>query len=201
MHRTTDTTAGPPGRYLLDETAADVVAGARYAIDSGIADRQRLAIIGHSHGSTLTNWLLTRTQCFAAAVSKEGRTDWRWMRPGWQNFYQYYFNASAAQLPAVMARNSALDYAQRVRTPLLYINGQYGLGADEGRKFAQAVQDNGVPARWLSLEGEGHVMQSAASMQSMLQQTVEFLRTSLAAGNAAAGNCDVPAVLSEPFKD
>lgn len=190
-----------PGRYLNDEEAADIVAGARFAIDSGIADPQRLAIIGHSHGSTLTNWLLTRTQCFAAAVSKEGRTDWRWMPPGWESFYQYYFNASAARLPAVMARNSALDYAQRVRTPLLYINGQHGLGAQEGRKFVEAIRHNGVPARWLSLEGEGHVIQSAANMQHMLEQTAEFLRTALTAGNSAAGNCDVPAVLSEPFEE
>lgn len=189
----------PAHRYMFDQDTADIVSGARYLIDTGLADPERMFVIGHSHGSAVTNWLITRTGCFAGAVSKEGRTDWRWMKPDWESFNRFYFNANADDLPRVLELNSALLYAERVRTPLLYINGQYGLGVEEGEQFVAAINDSGGQAQWLRYADEGHNVQSAANMADMLHSTLSFLHDAGTTPPPSSPACDMSTVLAEAF--
>jgi len=192
-------------RHLSDEDAADLVSGARYLIDTGLADPQRMFIIGHSAGSAVTNWLITRTGCFAGAVSKEGRTDRRWMAPGWGPFNRFYFNASADALAQVLAQSSPLLHATRVRTPLLYINGQYGLGVEEGEQFVEAINAAGGRAQWVRYADEGHNIEAAANMQDMLHRTLRFLRDTRDTGGVGetrpggSAACDAASIMADPM--
>ena len=63
-------TTGHDHNIRLD--AADIMTGVDYLIAAGLADPMRLGLRGHSNGASLTNWLITQTNRFAAAVSVEG---------------------------------------------------------------------------------------------------------------------------------
>jgi dipeptidyl aminopeptidase/acylaminoacyl peptidase len=100
--------------------ARDLLAGVEAALARGGLDAERLAVMGGSYGGYLTNWLLTQTDRFRAAVSiygianltsmfgtadmdpvwAEGDYGWPWENP---DFYR---------------ERSPITYAERVRTPL-----------------------------------------------------------------------------------
>ena len=48
------------------------MAGVDWAIAEGIADPERLGVIGSSYGGYLVNWIVTQTPRFRAAVSQFG---------------------------------------------------------------------------------------------------------------------------------
>ena len=54
----------------------DVMAGVDYALEHYPVDRQRLGVTGYSYGGFLTNWIITQTTRFAAAVSGAGISNW-----------------------------------------------------------------------------------------------------------------------------
>lgn len=58
----------------------DIMAGVDYVISLGIADSTRLGVIGGSYGGYMTNWIISHTNRFKAAVSMYGIfnlvTDW-----------------------------------------------------------------------------------------------------------------------------
>jgi dipeptidyl aminopeptidase/acylaminoacyl peptidase len=53
----------------------DVIAGAEAMVKEGIADKQRLAVMGWSNGGYLTNCAITKTNLFKAAISGAGIID------------------------------------------------------------------------------------------------------------------------------
>lgn len=54
----------------------DILAGADYLIERGIADAERLGVMGWSAGGHMTNWLITHTHRFKAAASGAGVANW-----------------------------------------------------------------------------------------------------------------------------
>ena len=50
----------------------DVMAGVDWAIAQGVADPDRFGVMGSSYGGYLTNWIISQTPRFRAAVSQFG---------------------------------------------------------------------------------------------------------------------------------
>ncbi|CAF4302819.1 unnamed protein product, partial [Rotaria sp. Silwood2] len=60
-------------RYgLLSRPGKDILYGVDRLIKDGIVDPHRLAVGGYSYGGFLTNWLITQTRRFNAALSGAG---------------------------------------------------------------------------------------------------------------------------------
>lgn len=104
-----------------DRDVADILAGLDHIVKAGIADPDRLAVMGWSNGGYLTNCLITATERFKAASSGAGVVDTvlQWMledTPGHViNFNQGFPWTKADQ----MQRSSALYKADRITTPTL----------------------------------------------------------------------------------
>jgi acylaminoacyl-peptidase len=100
---------------------ADILSGLDHLVAKGIADPERLAVMGWSNGGYLTNCLITATTRFKAASSGAGVVDTvlQWMledTPGHViNFTQGYPWTKATE----MQRSSALYKADRITTPTL----------------------------------------------------------------------------------
>ncbi|CAF4593622.1 unnamed protein product, partial [Rotaria magnacalcarata] len=58
--------------HPLSRPGRDILAGVDSLIADGIADPNRLTVGGFSYGGFLTNWLITQTTRFNAAVSGAG---------------------------------------------------------------------------------------------------------------------------------
>lgn len=109
---------------------ADVLAFADHAVASGLAAPDRLYLMGGSYGGYLTNWALTRTDRFRAAVSERSVTNLVSKYGTSDNGFtvnRYEFGG-ADMLDAAGAAElwdrSPLAYAADVTTPLLLVHGE-----------------------------------------------------------------------------
>jgi len=113
--------------------AADVLAAVDHVVGLGLADPDRLGILGLSYGGFLVNWLVgAAPDRFAAAVSENGVTN---QVNGWANSDSgpEYDRAALLGDPfseegiAALWRQSPLRHVARIRTPLLMLQGEADL--------------------------------------------------------------------------
>ena len=74
----------------------------------------------------LTNWAITQTDRFAAAVSQRSIADWGgfWYTADFTLFNPTWFRAAPWQDPADFAARSAITHVENVKTPLMLIEGE-----------------------------------------------------------------------------
>jgi dipeptidyl aminopeptidase/acylaminoacyl peptidase len=112
-------------RYPGDDHK-DLMAGVDELIRRGYVDPNRLGITGGSGGGVLTNWAITQTDRFAAAVSQRSIADWSgfWYTSDFALFNPTWFRAAPWQDPADYAARSAITHVEKVKTPLMLIEGE-----------------------------------------------------------------------------
>ncbi len=103
----------------------DLMAGVDEVIKRGYIDATRLGVTGGSGGGLLTNWTVTQTTRFKAAVSQRDISDWSnfWYTADFTLFRQTWFRKPPFEDPADFARRSPITYVQNIQTPLLFILG------------------------------------------------------------------------------
>ena len=141
----------------------DVVAGIDYAISKYPIDRRRVATIGHSYGGFLTNWLIAQyPDRFAAAIPGAGIVNWTSdygnadiPNTKEREFYGAPWNDRARE---IMIRQSPLTYADRVKAPTLFINGEIDqrVPFSEAEQMYVALKKNGVPAKMIRYDDMPH---------------------------------------------
>ncbi len=171
------------------DVADGVLPAVDAAIEMGIADPDRLGLMGHSYGGYGTYALITQTHRFRAAValagiadlvSLYGQFDARLRYEPDAHEYLLQRLAESGQLrmgvgpwqdPERYVRNSPLFRAGDVQTPLLIIQGDMDyVPLQQGEQFFSALYRQGKRARFVRYWGEGHVVQSPVNIQDMWQQ-------------------------------
>jgi dipeptidyl aminopeptidase/acylaminoacyl peptidase len=112
-------------RYPGDDYK-DLMAGVDELERRGIADPKRLGVTGGSGGGLLTNWTITQTDRFAAAVSQRSIADWSawWYTADFTLFKPMWFRSPPFRDQAEYATRSPLTYVEKIKTPLLLIEGE-----------------------------------------------------------------------------
>ncbi len=112
-------------RYPGDDYK-DLMAGIDELERRGIADSKRLGVTGGSGGGLLTNWTITQTDRFAAAVSQRSISDWSawWYTADFTLFQPRWFHVPPFRDPAEYAARSPLTYVEKIKTPLMLIEGE-----------------------------------------------------------------------------
>ncbi len=116
-----------------DRDAADIVSGVNSLVEAGIADPGRIVAIGHSYGSCEINWLVTRPNPFAAAISYEGcgapvvefaasSLD------GDNGSYIWTYDGYPWTNPESYRKQAATTYAAQIHTPTLFLAASLGIG-------------------------------------------------------------------------
>lgn len=117
---------GKPGPSVYNS----IVSAAKYLQTLSFVDGKRMGINGHSTGGFETNYLITHTDLFAAAVEGAGTSDWisstfqlsgvqgkrRGLRLG---MYESLIGATLWQKPDLYIENSPIFKADKVTTPLI----------------------------------------------------------------------------------
>lgn len=201
---------------VRNDSYADVGAGVHPAIDRlvalGIADPDRLGVIGQSFGGYGVYALLTQTRRFKAGVAMAGISDLASFHgqfdPGARSYPGIeqeksvnWWIAEAGPLGLGVPpqedqwlywRNSPLAYADRVETPLLLVHGEYDVrsGLSQAESFFSALHRHGKTARLLRYWGESHSLsQSPANVRDIFTETMawfdRYLRAPVAAGSGA----------------
>jgi dipeptidyl aminopeptidase/acylaminoacyl peptidase len=103
----------------------DLMIGVDELLERGYVDEGRLGVTGGSGGGLLTNWVVTQTNRFKAAVSQRDISDWSnfWYTADFTLFRQTWFRKPPFQDPADFARRSPITYVEKIQTPLMFILG------------------------------------------------------------------------------
>jgi dipeptidyl aminopeptidase/acylaminoacyl peptidase len=147
----------------LQDISKGVLPGIQKLIEVGIADPQRIGVMGQSDGGYATLALLVQSHIFKAAV----------VTSGWGNIINLEsyeqgrrilkesdnFTATAWENRSVAIENSPYFYLDRVQTPILMTHGSKDLTVPEAlsEEIFAALQDLGKEAVYVEYEGEGHV--------------------------------------------
>ncbi len=132
----------------------DVLSGVDNLVAKGLADPDRLGVMGWSAGGHMTNRLITVTDRFKAAASGAGAVDWpsmyltsdnRWQRTEW--FVTPPYGSTARR--DLYTDNSPLSQLDKVKTPTLILAG----AEDERVPWTQSVMLNRA-LRALGVESE-----------------------------------------------
>lgn len=146
-----------------DRDGEDVMAGIDYVLGKYPIARNRVATMGHSYGGFMTNWLITQyPDRFAAAISGAGIANWLSdygnadiPRTKETEFFGAPWDSTAR---AAMIRQSPIIYANRVRTPTLFVSGELDerVPYSEVEQMYVALKKNGVPAKVMQYQGQYH---------------------------------------------
>ena len=161
--------------------AEDVLA----AVDAALArypwiDSTRLGIEGGSYGGQLTDWLITRTRRFKAAVPAAGIANLVSF-----NYMAYYHDYLAVEFGAYPQQNhlmdtlwarSALRYVDRVRTPVMFIHGENDndVPIAEAEQYYIALKDVGVPTVMVRYPREGHGVRETRHLVDVIDRSLNW---------------------------
>ena len=146
-----------------DKDGQDVMAGVDYVIGKYPIDRAHVATIGHSYGGFMTNWLITQyPDRFAAAIPGAGIVNWLSdygnadiPNTKEREFYGAPWNPKGRE---ILLRQSPLIYADRVKAPTLFINGEIDqrVPFSEAEQMYVALKKNGVPTKMIRYDNMPH---------------------------------------------
>jgi len=104
----------------------DLMAGVDEILKRGYVDPGKLGITGGSGGGVLTNWTVTQTDRFAAAVSQRDISNWAswWYTADFTLFQPNWFKAPPFQDPKDYANRSAITFVEKIHTPMMFVLGQ-----------------------------------------------------------------------------
>jgi dipeptidyl aminopeptidase/acylaminoacyl peptidase len=177
----------------------DLTKGVLPAIDKvislGVADPERVAVIGHSYGGYATYGLVTQTNRFKAAIVASGYADEAALYGTFVPPLRYrsnpheisWFEATAETGQHRMGvppwkdlgrylRNSPSFYVDRVETPVLILHGDADVfPIQQAEVFFKALYRQGKRARFVRYWGEGHVLSSPANIRDVWSQIYAWL--------------------------
>jgi len=104
----------------------DLMAGVDEILKRGYVDPKKLGVTGGSGGGVLTNWTVTQTDRFAAAVSQRDISDWAswWYTADFTLFQPNWFKAPPFRDPKDYANRSAITFVEKIHTPIMFVLGQ-----------------------------------------------------------------------------
>ncbi|MEJ7847143.1 MAG: S9 family peptidase [Pyrinomonadaceae bacterium] len=162
----------------------DLMTGVDKVIEMGVADPNRLGVMGWSYGGYMTSTIITKTKRFKAAsagapvtnlMSFNGTADI-------PSFIPDYFGGQSWENPEIYAKHSAIFNIKGVTTPTLIQHGDADVRVpiSQGYELYNALKSQGVPTRMLVLPRQPHgpnepKMQIAA-MQSNLDWFEKYLK-------------------------
>jgi dipeptidyl aminopeptidase/acylaminoacyl peptidase len=168
------------GRYGEPELI-DIEKGVDELIRRGLADGERLGLMGWSNGAILANLLTARTTRYKAASAGAGSieyvSDWASCEFG-DAFDRYYFGNPPREDPAWYHKRSPFWRLDRVRTPTLIFFGaeDRAVAMQQGWLHYRALQQLGkAPVRFVQFPGAAHIPKKLAHQRRKLEEELAWL--------------------------
>ena len=144
-------------------TADEIIEGTKkFCKEHAFVDAERIGCIGASYGGFMTQYLQTKTDIFAAAISHAGISDITsyWGEGYWG--YSYSALASADSYPwnarDMYTLQSPLFHADKINTPLLFLHGTADTNVPVGESIQMftALKLLGKETAFVQIPGENH---------------------------------------------
>jgi len=171
-------------------TYSDIADGARWAAAAGVADPQRICIVGWSFGGYSALVGATRNpDLFKCAASIAGISDLVALRAGMRGAV----NSQVAQLQigddkSKLRTDSPIERVKDVQMPVLLIHGTLDAQApyEQSKDMAAALKRVEKPHTFITIENADHALVRESERVTLLSELEKFLASSLGPGKLAA---------------
>uniref|UniRef100_A0A453R3X5 Peptidase S9 prolyl oligopeptidase catalytic domain-containing protein n=6 Tax=Triticinae TaxID=1648030 RepID=A0A453R3X5_AEGTS len=157
----------------------DCCSCARFLVENGKVDEQRLCITGRSAGGYTTLASLAFRDTFKAGASLYGIGDITLLRAETHKFESRYMDNLVGSEGAYYER-SPINFVNKFTCPVILFQGldDKVVPPDQARKIYKALKESGLPVALVEYEGEQHGFRKAENIKFTLeQQMVFFART------------------------
>ena len=163
-----------PNDTYIEQLSASAEAAVDAVVALGVADRDRIAVGGHSYGAFMTANLLAHTDLFKTGIARSGAYN-RTLTPfGFQAEQRSYWEATDTYNAM-----SPFTYANSVNEPILLIHGEAddnsGTFPVQTKRFYAALKGNGATARYVVLPLEAHGYRARESVGHALYEMSSWL--------------------------
>ena len=145
---------------IVSRPGKDILEGVDALVKDGIADPNRLTVGGYSYGGYMTNWLITQTTRFKAAVTGAGAVEHvgNWGNDDTTFDDAYFLGGRPWEAPQRYHDEAAIFQIDKVRTPTHMVAGANDIRVAvlEDYLLEHALYSLGIPNALLVFPGEGH---------------------------------------------
>lgn len=170
----------------------DIMAALDHLVKTGVADPARLVIGGWSYGGCMTEWAITRTDRFRAAVVGAGVANYV------SNYAQsdinhgvsgeWEFLGNPYDNPENYMKGSAVFHIRSVKTPVLILHGKEDARVPypQGLELYRALKTTGKQVEMVAYPGEEHSLRKPVHRVDMLKRWLAFYDRALGIERAGA---------------
>ncbi len=145
---------------IVSRPGKDILEGVDALVKDGIADPDHLTIGGYSYGGYMTNWLITQTTRFKAAVTGAGAVEHigNWGNDDTTYDDAYFLGGRPWEAPQRYHDEAAIFQIDKVKTPTHMVAGadDIRVAVMEDYLLEHALYSLGIPNALLVFPGEGH---------------------------------------------
>jgi dipeptidyl aminopeptidase/acylaminoacyl peptidase len=161
----------------------DLMAGVDRVIAMGVADPNRLAVMGWSYGGYMTNWVVTQTTRFKAAATGAGLTDLisMWGTNDIPSTLDDYFTGPFYEQRDRYIQMSPLYHVRNVTTPLLVLHGEIDprVPTGQGYEMYNALKRRGVETTMVVYPRTQHGPQEPKFILDIMHRHIDWVEKHL----------------------
>ncbi|MDF2578023.1 MAG: putative secreted peptidase [Chlamydiales bacterium] len=161
----------------------DLMTGVDYIIEQGIADQNRLGIMGWSYGGYMAAWAISQTRRFKAAAVGAGITNLMSFTnttdtPG---FIPDYFGGELCEMMEIYLHCSPMYHIKNIDTPTLILHGanDFRVPIQQAYELYNGLKRQKVSTRMVSYPRCGHSIEEPKLVTHAAYETLNWFNTYL----------------------
>jgi dipeptidyl aminopeptidase/acylaminoacyl peptidase len=157
----------------------DAAAAARYLVDRGLVDGDRLAIRGGSAGGFTTLAALAMTDVFKAGASHFGVGDLEALARDTHKFESRYLDGLIGPYPEradLYRERSPITHADSLNCPVIFLQGLEDkvVPPNQAEMMVELLRTKGIPVAYMPFEGEQHGFRMSENIIRALEAELLF---------------------------
>jgi dipeptidyl aminopeptidase/acylaminoacyl peptidase len=157
----------------------DLMSGVDAVIQMGVADPDKLAVMGWSYGGYMTNWVITQTTRFKAASTGAGLSDLisMWGTNDIPSVLDDYFEGPWFDQPERYIRMSPLAHVDKVTTPTLFLHGgsDIRVPTTQGYEMYSAIKRRGIATEMVVYPRQPHGPQEPKFVLDIMRRNIDWV--------------------------
>jgi dipeptidyl aminopeptidase/acylaminoacyl peptidase len=159
--------------------AWDVLSGVDHLVAKGLADPDRMGVMGWSQGGYISAFLAThKRQPFKAISVGAGISNWMtyYVNTDIHQFTRHYLGATPWDDPEIYAKTSPMTTIKQARTPTLIQHGEFDtrVPTPNAYELYQGLQDVGVPVKLIIYKGFNHGLNKPKAARAAMEHNFEW---------------------------
>jgi dipeptidyl aminopeptidase/acylaminoacyl peptidase len=173
---------------LRMDSVADLAAGAKWAADSGLADPNRIAVMGQSYGGFMVMAAVTEyPELWAAGIDIYGIVNFVTFMENtgpWRRKHRGAEYGTLEHHRDVLERISPIHKADQIAAPMLFVHGANDprVPIGETEQILANLRSRGRPTEYVRFEDEGHGIVKLKNKLVAWPKIADFLEEHLGAG-------------------